>query len=428
MSVFMYPVGTRVIFPSEAKFKEAIAPLTLDEILAQVSKAVAPISLNFQFDGSLNPTKVVPLRNLGVKNLLKIELHKANYLAVYYPESPRVPHQLAIAFHRDIKGISQLTEEENGELFATIKKVAEIYKTLSIQGFVIAMYDTPQQGHEGRFVVELIPHIPGFQKVISVLDKVDCNRHVLFRSANLSPVIYKVDKEHGAFWETAFQKELPPLIAADTKIEFPFTRHIAHQAEAEKVLLKWLLEILEDNGGKIEELESDLTMTGEVPQTVTSTKSERCFFCDEGVIGRQLVYSYKDTFVFYNIRKGQKPGSCFLILPKGHTEKVYGLTPSEIQQISAVRKKLVEVLKEVHPESSIVTYTQDHPSVGQSIFHTHEQVIVFDPKTIAFSWILQSFHPPSNVSDEEMLAVRKEFKERLDQKFIEQEVAIEAIV
>ena len=414
-----------VTFQSKAELEKALEPLSVEEVMGRISASAASVALDFRCDEALSAGKLVPLRNPGTGNLLKTEVYKTKTLTVFYPETPRVPHHLTIALNRGgIKGVASVSEEENAELFATIKKIAEIYKTVHIQGFVIAQFDTPQQGHFGRYVVEVIPHLPGFNDVKNIVDKVDCNRHVLFRTANLSPIAYKVEPdevlEQAAFWQGAFQKEQTPLEMSDTRIAFPYTRKESHQLEAERVLYHQLLEILQDKGGKVvEEVPFEPVMPVEVPEVVKLATAAKCAFCDDAVIERQLVYEYQDVSVFYNMRKGAKAGACFLVLPKRHTEKVYGLEPSEIHTIGIVRKALVEVLKEIHPECEVIIYTQDDPAIGQTVFHSHEQVVAIDPKTIALTWTMMSLYPSGNVSSEEMLKVREEFGLKLERKIKE---------
>ncbi len=86
---------------------------------------------------------------------------------------------------------------------------------------------------------------------------------------------------------------------------------------------------------------------------------------------------------------------------------------------SIVRKALVEVLKESHPNQEVVIYIQDDPAIGQTVFHSHEQVVSIDPETIALSWTLMSLYPSGNVSDEEMLQVREEFGLKMQKKIKE---------
>lgn len=419
--------GATVVFPSKEELEKALAPFSLEEVTSRIAATAIPHTLAFQCDETLLAEKAVPLRNSGIGNLLKTEVYQTKALTVFCPEAPRVPHHLAIALNRKgIKGLADISEEENGELFAAIKKIAEIYKSISIQGFVIAQFDTPQEGHLGRYVVEIIPHLPGFNDVKNIADKVDCNRYVLFRAANISPVSYPIQEEdtlrQAPFWQAAFRKESTPLTESDTKIEFPYVRQESHQAEAENILYHQLLEMFQDKGAKIlpsNSLPFEAAMPRQVPQNIKSVTVAKCAFCDDAVIQRQLVYEYRDVEVFYNMRKGAKPGSCFLVLPKRHTEKVYGLTPSEIHNIGIVRKALTGVLKDAHPECQVFVYTQDSSSVGQTVPHSHEQVVALNPKTVAFTWTMMSIYPSGNVSNEEMLQVREDFGLKLEQKIKE---------
>ncbi len=274
----------------------------------------------------------------------------------------------------------------------------------------------------GRYVVEVIPHLSGFSEIKNIVDKVDCNRYVLFRTANISPLTSKIEKEESQFWQTAFQKEQVPLQEEETKITFPYTRKESHHEESNQVLLHHLLEILQDKGGKaLAEAPLNSTIPLEPPETVKSATATKCFFCDGAIAEYQTVYTHEDVSVFYNVRKGVKPGTNFLILPNRHTEKVYRVTPSEIDHMGLLRKALVEVLKETHPKWEVVIYTQDDPSVGQTVFHSHEQVVAIDPQTIALTWTVASLLYPAggNVSKEEMEEVKKEFGLKIGDKLRE---------
>lgn len=417
-----------MVFQSKVKLDHALKPLSADEISNRIAHAKRLTPLEFQYNPELTSEKAIPLRHLGVGNLLKKELYKTAELTVYYPEAPRVPHHLTIALNRrEIKGIADVHEAENTMLFATIKKITEIYKTLSIQGFVIAQYDTPQAGHGGRYVVEIIPHLPGFHGMKNIVDKVDCNRYVLFREANLSPLRYSIKKEeidqHVLVWRAAFMQEHPPLQESETKV-----KKDAYQDEAENILYHQLIELLQDKGGRLEKSSAfEGIMPTEIPDHVQSVTVEKCHFCDREVIQRQLVYEHESILVFYNLRKGAQAGTSFLLLPKRHTEKVYGLTYQEISQMALVRKALVDVLKEKHPSHEVIVYTQDDPSVGQSVFHSHEQIVAIDPQTIALAWTVMSLDPSVKVTEEEMQAVCAEFGSKLHQKITQNTPLKEAI-
>lgn len=416
--------STVVIFQSKTELEKALNPLKLEEVSDRIANSSASDRLQLSFNEALIPQPIL-LRNQGVGNLFKTELYRTETLTVFYPENPRVPQHLVISLNRKgIGGITDVNEQENKELFSTIQKIAEIYKTVAIRGFVIAQYDVPQQGHQGCYAVEIIPHLPGFGSIKNIVDKVDCNRYVLFRTANLSPIAYEIApheiSEQAMYWKTAFESEPEPLTQNDIKIEFPYSRIESHRLESAQILHHQLLELLADKGGVVLDTRPFLPLIPtKIPEITYSITSGKCAFCDDSVIQRQLVYEYEDVVVLYNIRKSPKAGSCFLVLPKRHIEKVYGLTPSEIHNIWIVRKALTQLLKETHPESQVIVYTQDDPAVGQTVFHSHEQVVAVDPETVALTWTFMSLYPNGNVSDEEMLSVQEEFRTKLKQKIKE---------
>lgn len=406
-------MSTTVTFPSEQAFQEAVRPLDPKEFSSKIK---------VEYNDGLQKKKVQPIRNPGVGNVLCTELYKTDVLTVYYPEKPRVPNHLAIALNRSqVNGFAEVSEEENAALVETIKKVDEIYKTAGIKGFVIAQYDTPQEGHSGRFVVEVIPHLPGFAETKNIVDKVDCNRYVLYRSENLSPVVYKMSNEevqnHIQFWKKELPLEHPSLEDHEVKIALPYTRKESHEKEAKAVLSQHMKEILEDQGGEVstEEL-CDLQMPLQRSSDETLIEVKKCFFCDKEIVNKQTVYDYGTVQVFYNLRKGAKEGSNFLILPKRRVSKVYGLTPEEVRDTYTVRKALVEVIKDTHPDSQVVVYIQDHPSVGQTVLHTHEQVVAIYPKISPIAWTYECGLYPKTVSDEEIAKVKADFNQKMQKK------------
>jgi hypothetical protein len=270
-------MATTVTFRTTQELEEAFKPFSVEEVSKRLCQT--PFRVEFKCDASLPRRLTVPLRNMSVGGLLNTTVYKTETLTVFYPASPRVPHHLTIVLNRrDIKGIADVSEEENREIFATIKKIAEIYHTIAIKGFVIAQFDTPQVNHFGRFVVEIIPHLPGFEEVKNVVDKVDCNRYVLFRSANLSSITYRMETEEiqrqARFWQTAFIGQTTPLSNAVTTV-----RKDAYQVEAEKISYHWLLELLQDKGGEISDQSSfEAVMPTECPKEVAEKSVASCFF------------------------------------------------------------------------------------------------------------------------------------------------------
>jgi hypothetical protein len=54
--------------------------------------------------------------------------------------------------------------------------------------------------------------------------------------------------------------------------------------------------------------------------------------------------------------------------------------------------------------------------VGQTVFHSHEQVVVVDPKSIHLTWTVLSLYPSGIVSEKEMEKVRGGFRIRMEEK------------
>lgn len=411
-----------ITFQSKEQLQSLLAPHSIEELLSRTALTEHIPPLTFNYDVSMREKHLLEIRNQKDSNFIENIVFRAKTLCVCYPATPRVPHHITLVLHRrNVKGLTDITEEENAEIFATIRKITEIYKTIAIDGFVIGHYDVPQQGHGDRYVVEIIPHLPSFNSIKNIVDKIDCNRHVLFRRDNLSSIICEISKktikDHVRFWQEAFTKEQTAIMEEDIDIAFPYQRLQSHQLEAERILYQHLIELLQDKGGQCHvPLLHTHSMPMEIPGEVHTVSVAKCFFCDDVVIKRQLVYEYENVRVFYNIRNMAKKECAFLILPKRHIEKVYKLSQEEINTMRIVRQALVEVLREVHPDHEVVVYTQDSSSVGQTVFHSHEQVVSIDPKTVALSWTLMSLHPNISLSDEEMQKGCEKFSLLLESK------------
>lgn len=362
-------------------------------------------------DEGMAKNNVVPMRRRDVGNVLGTKVHEGEKFEVYFPEKPRVPHHLCLALKRQVSRIADVNAEENHELYTILRKISEVYATIGVEGFVIAQYDHPQLGHQNRFVVEVIPHLPGFEKVKHIIDKMDCNRYVLFREANVSPIEYEVLHQE-EFWKGAFNDWYFPLSEKEVT-----HRQECFEEEANAILYQHLWEVLEDQGAKVSGLKPEFRahMPTKLPDEIKTHAFSKCFFCQPEIIQKQLVYEYQNILVFYNIRKGAREGANFLILPRRHVQKVYGLTREEEENIRLVRGALVEVLKEKHPGWEVVIYVQDDPTIGQTVLHSHHQVVVVHPKVTPLAWTLMSLQRQL-VSPEEMERVKQEYGRRLEAK------------
>ena len=103
-----------VTFQSRDHLAEAFYPLSPEAIERRIDER-APLTI--EFDDQLRIENKVPIRNFGAGNIVSTEVYSGNYLKVYCPEKPRVPHHLAIAMNREVKGLKDLKREECQELF-----------------------------------------------------------------------------------------------------------------------------------------------------------------------------------------------------------------------------------------------------------------------------------------------------------------------
>lgn len=404
---------TEVIFPSEQHLEAVVYPYsknTLTEFLTE------RYGIQVQIDSELEPNKKEPLNRNKSQNLFSSILYQNDYLTVFYPENPRSSHQLSLVMNRKINGIQELNEEEALELHAVIKKINEIYvNQLSIDGYVLAQYETPQERHENQCVIEILPHQEGQGHCRNFLDKADSNRHVLFGDRNLSAIDPKLSKieceDQINFWKHELQIPQTPLSSRNLSIQLPAQALDSHFNEGQLFALNHLLELFENSGAHVSNKPMpNLTLASDSATELKTRTVASCAFCREKVINRQKVFEYNDIYILYNFRKMPYPATSFLILPKRHTEKLYSLTQEEVKTIALLRKALFSVLKEKYPNFQLISYCQDAPSVGQTVPHTHEQIVSLDPQTIPLTWSLMSlaYNPQnvsSGVSDEEMLEV-----------------------
>lgn len=270
-------------------------------------------------------------------------------------------------------------------------------------------------------MVELIPHLPGFSKIKNNVDKVRSNEHVLFRGIPLSQVFYPMSpheiEEHVGQWKSELGKQQAPLKKEELAIPLPFSRHECYGPEATQLNYRHFTEALESVGADVSAKPPIIrAVPTQIPENTKAVPIEKCAFCNPEIIKTQNVFEHNGIVVLYNRRKGDKPGLNFLILPERHTERVYGLTDEEVQNIAYARRLLTLVLQESHEGYEVIEYTQDTPAVGQTVPHTHEQLIAVDPGRIAVTWTAQSLYPPGSVDNQEMEKIIQEFSKKLQEK------------
>ncbi|MCH9633159.1 MAG: hypothetical protein S4CHLAM6_15110 [Chlamydiae bacterium] len=414
---------TEVVFNSEELYQDCIKPYKREEVSQFLA---SQHDIQVTIDPSLTLQKHVALKTTP-SNPFYTELFNDGDLLVYYSERPRAPHQLNITFGERVKHLKDLSSEDAQKLHEMICKINEVYVgKLGINGFVVAQYSNPQIRHEGQYTVELHPHQPGYGDTRNFLDKADSNRAVLFDDGNYTNLEINYSDEQRdrdiAFWKKELLTEQPSLSDQHSVTVLPARDRLDCGFKSGKEFaVNHLLEYFENNGAKIinkPDVHFKLSAGSQLEQKTWETAS--CAFCRSDIIERQKAFELDGVVVLYNFRKMPEAATSFLILPKGHTEKIYALNPSEVETIHLLKRALTNVLEERFPGYEIVIYNQDALSVGQTVPHAHDQIVAIDKERIPMHWSMLSlaYNPGKlgGVSKEEMAAVTKEFSILLEQE------------
>ncbi|MCH9634422.1 MAG: hypothetical protein S4CHLAM7_11710 [Chlamydiae bacterium] len=418
------PIQTdfQVIFSDEKKLQEIVAPYSKADVTEFFQNKYG-ISIEINPNLSEETPRVTEKNSLP--NLFFETVYQDEDLTVFYPDSPRVPHQLSVVLNRQVKGVQNLTSQENLKLYHLIKRVNEIYvNQLDLDGFVLAQYSDPQERHHNRTVIELLPHQPGFNNCRNFLDKADSNRYVLFGDQSLTSLDLSLSEEEKdmqiSFWKRELNKDQEKISDDKLRLSYPYETFDTQAEELQSFVVSNIVKLFENAGAQI--ISSSEHQFSYALNSKTEHKARQvfdCAFCRDQVINRQKVLEYKDAYVLYNFRKMPHAASSFLILPKEHLEKMYLLSDEKVHTLSLLKKALINVLKNKFPDFEVVVYNQDSPSVGQTVFHTHDQVVAIDPKKVPFYWSMMSLaYNPNNVSggvsEDEMSTVTQEIGELLN--------------
>lgn len=105
-------------------------------------------------------------------------------------------------------------------------------------------------------------------------------------------------------------------------------------------------------------------------------------FCQESVIGRQLVYDGVEDHVLYNYAPvaAGKEKLHFLIIPKNHCPSFSLLNQREYLEAMRFSQKLIAFYRNQGiPKAFLLDKTG--PAAGQTVFHWHEHLILIPSKT-----------------------------------------------
>ena len=96
---------------------------------------------------------------------------------------------------------------------------------------------------------------------------------------------------------------------------------------------------------------------------------ERCPFCQEEVIQRQLFYQGKEILGIAT----HKPAATghVLIIPLRHVERFEELSPSEVAEMGQVIQKIDRAVRHLHGTTGYLLIQKNGQEAGQSVPHVH---------------------------------------------------------
>jgi histidine triad (HIT) family protein len=148
-----------------------------------------------------------------------------------------------------------------------------------------------------------------------------------------------------------------------------------------------------------------------IPDQECSVLNHGCPFCESSVIDSQTVYETALSRIFYNF-KPTIPGAHFLIVPKRHLPTTDRLREDEVRDLHGIAQRLGKVLEEKTGRSDIKMYTQDGPSAGQTVGHTHMHMML-TPQALRHLFFSLNYQNEKPISAEEMRAVVEDIGQRL---------------
>ncbi|MES2409581.1 MAG: HIT family protein [Patescibacteria group bacterium] len=102
---------------------------------------------------------------------------------------------------------------------------------------------------------------------------------------------------------------------------------------------------------------------------------ENCIFCKivKGEIPSFKVYEDENSLAFLDIHPKNQGQT--LVIPKEHTENIYGLTDETMARLSLVVKKIAVAVKNGLNSDGVNLLMNNEEAAGQIIFHTHIHVV-----------------------------------------------------
>lgn len=348
-------------------------------------------------------------------------IYANDLVSLCVPRNPRVPHHLRIVLNRPKSTLTELSTEEATAMQAMLKTVATVLRErFETPDFVVARSNLMQYGQWG-VTMEIIPPRPDSRDVLNVADKIDCNRYVHYRHLPLPEYRYHIsDQELETLvsdWKAAM-RDAWWYAEEDTVVKSTPKSWVQISTEldtAQAYLIDLFYSALELEGFAVRR---DVHRPFPKGERMRIREMTGCAFCRHEVLDYQRVYEESGICILYNHVSPIEAGH-FLVLPTRHCEQLEMLTAEECRTRHALEIALIAALEEEHGHGEVLLYTQNAPSVGQTISHTHDkvQVVKLIPHLVnVLRYTLGAFEL---VSAEEMQTVTQRIGDRI-RRFREQ--------
>lgn len=341
-------------------------------------------------------------------------------ISVYYPREPKTPNHLWVALNRPVDHFSEVSLNEAVSLRRVVNTLTHLLHTKRcFPDVVIAQWNEPQPDHlSHRFIIEIIPPRPESREVHNARDKVEFNNYILFKNRYTSslPVVSETEREDDiSFWRKSLVEEpIHPLTEKHDSDPINEWIHIqTSKGRAEKVLTNHFYETLQQEGIVIERnIISDVVVEEDHLEV---KKPAFCPFCADEIMASQEIYKTSFSRVLYNF-KPSNPGLHFLILPLRHVRRSEKLIEAEIKDMHILTLLLIEIFKQMKDRFDVEILTQDGPSVGQTVAHTHTHVML-RPFALQYLLVKINFDREPSLTREQMAPVVQEIGTRLRELF-----------
>ncbi|NGX63952.1 MAG: hypothetical protein KR126chlam6_01375 [Candidatus Anoxychlamydiales bacterium] len=402
-----------------------LSPYTISEFSDLLFKE--GIELQISYNNPIKSKKVLELpknNHLINPTLFEETIFENSFIKICMPLKPLTEHHLMIVSKTSKKKISEMEETEAFELFKTIQKIGFILKnTFGYPGFVIS------RSNQNPNHCNIIPSFHKNFEVRDALEKAQVNKETLFPMAIIAnnPNDFSKEKisEMVCEWQSALANfDNIPVIEEmkNEDLEYAWKMITTNNDSAKYFSIDCIFNSLTNLGiGITKNIHKPFQPIDD--NVVTYHKG--CVFCKKEIINYQKCFEYNGIIILYN-HTSPSPRHHFMVIPKRHVKNVEELTDNELKTIHLLETILLKILEEKVGHSEIRLFVQnDAPSVGQTVPHFHDKIVVIhnendDCEAILFSIFTLKYIQNSiaKVSPDEMKCITMDIQTELEKRFL----------